>query len=217
MTAYRRPPIGNPTFVGPDGTSFEYGNRWGFDGPPEDTYSVDSHPERFAPVHGVATALVEHLVATYDVAVDEGEAVLADFRREPPRPVTRALRLRSASDEASDLAVAWDTYPGILLHAGVLLDAYLPMCGCDACDETAESMADELEGLVFAVAEGRFREWVDPERRIVGHETTGPTRTGESWGFREDLSDAQLRAAADRLRSLSDGWRPWPRRTAAVP
>lgn len=35
--------------------------------PPEDTYSVDTHPERFAPPHTVAEALIGHLRETYDV------------------------------------------------------------------------------------------------------------------------------------------------------
>ena len=42
----------------------EYGNRWASRGgtPPEDSYSVDEHPERFAPLHTVAAALIDYLV-----------------------------------------------------------------------------------------------------------------------------------------------------------
>mgnify|MGYP001508082597 CR=1 FL=1 len=72
MTAYVRPPILRQVFHDADGVPFEYGRRWDhLDGPPEDTYSVDSHPERFAPLAGVADALVRHLAATYAVTVED--------------------------------------------------------------------------------------------------------------------------------------------------
>lgn len=33
-----------------DGQVIDYGNRWGGGSPPEDGYSVETHPERFAPL-----------------------------------------------------------------------------------------------------------------------------------------------------------------------
>lgn len=39
----------------------DYGNRWGNDSPPEDTYSFDPHPQRFAPIHTIGEALIAHL------------------------------------------------------------------------------------------------------------------------------------------------------------
>lgn len=72
MTAYVRPPILRQVFHDADGVPFEYGRRWDhLDGPPEDTYSVDSHPERFAPLADVAGALVRHLAVTYAVTVED--------------------------------------------------------------------------------------------------------------------------------------------------
>lgn len=71
MTSYRRTSIDAAVFRDADGRVIEYGNRWGgwF---PEDTYSVETHPERFAPLDMVADALIAQLSVTYDVDVVEG-------------------------------------------------------------------------------------------------------------------------------------------------
>ena len=75
VSSYVRPSIDAPTFRDADGQVIDYGNRWDAS-PPEDTYSVDTHPERFAPLHTVADALIAHLRDTYDVEVEEGVEAL---------------------------------------------------------------------------------------------------------------------------------------------
>src|SRR5690606_12708315 len=72
----RRPEIDAPVFRDADGRVIDYGNRWS-GSPPEDTYSVDTHPERFAPLSVVADALVDHLRETFEVEVD-AEEIAAD-------------------------------------------------------------------------------------------------------------------------------------------
>ena len=57
MSSYVRPLIEAPVFRDADGAVINYGSRW-HGSPPEDTYSVDTHPERFAPLHVVADALI---------------------------------------------------------------------------------------------------------------------------------------------------------------
>ncbi len=47
------------------------------------TYSIDSHPEMFAPLHLVADALIEHLAQTYDVQVSRDASHADDFLRHP--------------------------------------------------------------------------------------------------------------------------------------
>jgi|GEM_PF-4358317 len=49
-----------------NGNTIDYGNRWvSFDGfPPETSYSVIEHPERFVPLHLVAAALIDYLAAS---------------------------------------------------------------------------------------------------------------------------------------------------------
>ncbi|MGX9294439.1 DUF6226 family protein [Tsukamurella paurometabola] len=45
----------------------EYGDRWGIDSPPDDSYSRTINLDRFEPLHLVADALIDHLVSTYEV------------------------------------------------------------------------------------------------------------------------------------------------------
>lgn len=53
-----------------DGAVISYGSRWRREGPPPETYSQVSHSERFAPLHLVADAFIEHLQGNYDVDVN---------------------------------------------------------------------------------------------------------------------------------------------------
>lgn len=70
-----------------------YGSRRDRAGRPADTYSIDSHPERFAPLHLVADALIEHLAQTYDVQVSRDASHADDFLRHPAlERVTRLTR-----------------------------------------------------------------------------------------------------------------------------
>lgn len=89
MSHYVRPVIDAGVFEDEQGRVIDYGNRWGDDGPPEDTYSVDPHPQRFAPIHTIGEALIAHLSETYDVSVTDGTAALA---------VTSFVKRRGSSD-----------------------------------------------------------------------------------------------------------------------
>ena len=51
------------------------------------------------------------------------------------------------------------------MTAGPVAEFVFPGCACDACDETAEPVADDLVATVFAVVAGHLRQRV--ERR--GH------------------------------------------------
>ena len=66
MSVYERPVWRDPVFRDAAGAIIEYGSRWGQDRPPPETYSVDSHPERFAPLHMVADALIDHFTQNFD-------------------------------------------------------------------------------------------------------------------------------------------------------
>lgn len=168
MPGYVRPPIETATFRDVDGAVIDYGERWEELGghPPEDSYSVDSNTERFAPLHTVAEALIEYLAATYDVTVDEGFAVASASQHAPdPEDVVRAVRLTPARTAAAPLTFVLTSYPSVILDAGVLCSFAHPSCGCDACDETWEDAADDLEWQVLAVAGGGLKEYVSEPRR----------------------------------------------------
>lgn len=210
MTAgYVRPTFTEPTYRDEHGEPFTYGDRWGMAGPPEDTYSRDSHPERFAPLHDVADALVAHLVATYDVEAVRDDAALADVRRDV-LPLLRAVRLVPAAADAAPLTVGWTDYPGVVVRAGALFEGWLPHCGCDACDETAATVAGQVEDLVLGVARGRLQETASAG--AVGHRLDTDDGWSSSTGDGSHVAAARLREAERRLAALPDGWQPWPLR-----
>jgi hypothetical protein len=198
-----------------DGAVIEYGRRWP-GSPPEETYSVDTHPERFAPLHAVADALVAHLRTAYDVVVDEGVAVADDLNRPSFSDVLRAVRLRPTDPRCAAVTVVFDAYPGISVHSGLLHDARYPHCGCDACDEEWEAVATDLEQHVFAVVTGNFREAIVPGAELpVRHAFTFPEggRSGESRA--DGFPPERVSKAREVLRDLPAGWAPWPRAQAS--
>ncbi len=212
MSSYTRPSIDVPVFRDADGQVIDYGNRWR-ESPPEDTYSVVTHPERFAPIHTVAEALILHLRNTYDVQVDEGAELAADLLHPVYHEVVRAVRIRPNDPACAPLTLIFTAYPGIYMHAGVLNDFHYPVCGCDACDSTWQAEADALEQQMLGVVAGHYRETL--ERREldpwVGHAFTYPNG-GSSGGSREQgMSPERFEAAESILRTVSDGWARWPR------
>lgn len=225
MTAYQRPVVEVPAFIDEEGRPITYGSRWP-DGPPDEAYSVVSHPERFAPLHAVALALIEHLRAEFEVEVDESDDALEDLLRRPAGPIS-AVRVRPLDSDCAALTFALTDFPGVVVHAGAIHDLVFPVCGCDACDTTWQTEAAEIERHVFAVVAGGYRESID----------AGPRPwIEEAWEFPDGRASGRAQAAdlsRERLtrarRELSNGsglervlrghgraWAPWPRATRAT-
>jgi hypothetical protein len=199
-----------------EGRVIEYGNRW--EGlPPEDTYSVDTHPERFAPLHTVADALIAHLGDAYDVEIEEGADVVADLIRAPSHDVVRAVRVRPRDPACASVTVVMDAYPGIYLHAGVLHDFHYPVCGCDACDSTWQAEADRLEQQVLAVVSGHYRETL--ERRegepSVSYAFVYPDGASSGESREPEMAPERVAAAESALRSVAGEWAAWAKRASA--
>jgi hypothetical protein len=211
VTSYTRPAVEAPTFRDSDGAVVPFGHRWN-GSPPEDTYSVDTHPERFAPLHDVADALIAHLRATYDVEVDEGPDVAADLLHDISDDTVRAVRVRPKAADSAALTFVFTTYPGIHLHAGLLHDFRFPSCGCDACDSTWDGEADELEQQVLAVVTGNYRESVDRGLRPwLAHRFSYPDGAWQGGrGPANSIPRERFTAAKPILRSLTAGWAAWP-------
>lgn len=155
MSPYARPPLPAEVFRDASGEPIRYGDRWGSDFPAEDSYSTLRHPERFAALHIVAHALVDHLTATYDVRAER-------FSTGVPRlnvgaPVVDAVRLWPSGHPKPALSLTFTALPGVIVHLADRKQVMLPFCGCDACDDDVESLVDELELVVLSVAEGRLR------------------------------------------------------------
>lgn len=154
MIDYVRPPVVIKEFLDEDGIVIPYGSRWASLDGPEETYSVAKHPERFQPLVDVAHAIVEHLVATYDV------------HREDPDEQT--VVLRPIQRGAAPLRFAFSSLPSVHVTGGVStrLDV---MCGCDHCDEGVLDLVDVLEDWISAVVDGGLREWLnDPAMNYTG-------------------------------------------------
>lgn len=210
MSEYVRPEIAAPVFHDADGVVIPYGQRWGMDGPPDHTYSVTSNLERFAPLHTIADALIAWLVDTYDVVVDQSAEGAADLVH-VPRNLVRAVKLIPSDDVAAPLTIAFTSFPGLYVHAGVLFEAPLPPCGCDACDENWEQGADELERIAHAVVSGHFSERITGRIRPKVHYSLGSGGRG-GWGIPPgSLTREGLKAARKTLRSVG-AWKPWPLR-----
>lgn len=240
MTEYSRPFLEPMVCRDQSGEIIDYGNRWAdLDGtPPEDSYSVISHPERFAPLHTVAEALIEYLVDTYDVSLKEGHAVTAGLLYPPTAEETvRAVRLTPIDEACAPLVVVLTDFPGVSLYAGGLFSRRFPSCGCDACDERWEEVADELEQCTFTIVGGGFSEEVSRPRRAkwgyerglglvkgmgqtVSYRLRGIDGESEESGQSraEDVPPRLLKNARTKLDEVAtvsaDGnWLPWPTRT----
>ena len=162
--------------------------------PKPEEYSRVTNAERFRPLHAFALALVDRLTAEYDVARTDTIALVPGAR---PFDYARApVTLTPAKTGAASVAIAFTTFPSLLVHIGQWRVDSFPSCGCDACRETAHAEGQRLQRLCDDVAAGRFRE-----------EITIPL-FGQA-KLRFALGDV---AAADG--HLNEGWRALPRHRA---
>lgn len=216
MSPYTRPAIDTTVFRDADGRVIDYGSRWS-GSPPEDMYSVDTHPERFAPVHTVADALIVHLLDTYDVAVMEGAEMAADLLHPTFHDVVRAVRMRPNDAACASLTLVFTAYPGISMHAGLLNDFHYPVCGCAACDSNWQAEAEVLERHVLAIAAGHYRETIERQDLDpwVGFSLTHADGTTSGGSREHGMTLERFNAAESILRTVPNGWSPWPRAASA--
>jgi len=208
MTDYVRPDVAPQTFTDDTGTAIDYGDRWP-QSPPSDSYSVVSNPDRFAPLQVIAAALIDWLADTFEVTIVDDPAASDDLLHLPDT-VTRAVRVTPRSADAATLTFVFTGFPGVILHAGLLHDFPFPVCGCDACDETWERAADEMEWTVRTVVEGGFAEGVDPRSELPVFFTLDEPGVASSSGSgrAEDYPADRVLLAARR--GSDDGlWAPW--------
>jgi hypothetical protein len=209
MSAYRRPAIPATVYRDAEGEVIRYGERWGHDGPPEGSYSRTGDLERFLPLQTIADALIAYLNDTFDVTVEHDPALAAELLH-PRDDVARAVRLTPTS--GAPLTFVFTTFPSVLVHAGELLDLLFPFCGCDACDESLATLADELEWQVLAVPAGGFHESVGGAGARAETLLEDPQR-GSIGGLRstEELPAERIERARKVLAG-GERWGPWPRR-----
>ncbi|ALE06021.1 hypothetical protein AL755_11950 [Arthrobacter sp. ERGS1:01] len=213
MSDYRRPAFPTEVYRDEQGNPIEYGNRWGAESPPMDSYSRVSNLQRFLPLHAVAGALIAWLQDTFEVSVVEDPEVTTDLLH-LPNDVVRAVRVVPASPTAAPLTFVLTRFPGVFLHAGSLHDFHFPACGCDACDHDATRLAEDLEWTVRLVISGCYFEQFDqgPGRWVEFRleEPEVGIRSGRS--LTKDLPETRVKLARTALPSGGQ-WAPWERRS----
>ena len=211
MVDYVRPPFEAHEYRDDDGRVIKYGNRWGLNSPPTESYSRTSHLDRYEPLQVVARALIDYLASTYDVTLDKSASCITDFLR--PLDVLEIVRVSPLDPICASLTFGFTPFPAVFLHAGVLRDFAYPNCGCDACDHGIEELLDYLEWSVFAVTGGNFRESITGHRRRwAGYEFNTGDRSESGSDRLDSLSKDRIKSASRRLATVPGWWAAWPLR-----
>ena len=182
------------------------GGRWGLEGPPPEAYSRVTNPERFAPLHPVVLAHLQHLQEQFAVErVEDYEAIRGLTQVDLARP---SVKLIPTDSKAAPILVAFTKFPSLIVRCGLLVELGFPSCGCDACDATAEGEQERLTLVMDAVVKGRFREsiriplWGEAELNWEFQSN------GHRMGGGERISRSRGRAAVSGSRTIE--WASWP-------
>jgi hypothetical protein len=188
-------------------------NDWHREPPPPDAYSGVTNRERFLPLHARTLELIDRLRAGYRVTETSAFSLLPGMHRfDAARP---PVALTPARADAAPIAIAFTTFPSLIVRFGRWLVDSFPSCGCDACAETAEREGERLEELLEAVATQHFYEQLTIP--LFGHarlrwKLGSPEIRASPHG--ESLRTLP-RAEARLLRGAGPGrvaWQPWPAR-----
>ncbi|KAF2414330.1 hypothetical protein B1729_05280 [Microbacterium sp. B35-04] len=221
---YSRPAIADREFVDEFGRPVVYGRRRHEapeHGPRDGEANVLSHQERYEPIFTVAEALIAHLAATYDVVVgdDLRQSSRFDIMREAPdASFARVVSIRPVAPTEAPLVIGFHDQPGsVRVLAGWYSEFDMWFCGCDACDEPWEDVADSLEDVILHVAERGTTERLDSRAWGSAHYRLDPSRR-RMWGgsiAKRAMRPEILKAANNSSRELGDGrWLPWTPRTS---
>jgi hypothetical protein len=187
------------------------GHRWGAEGPPLEAYSRVTNPERFASLHDVAAELLDQLELEFDAERADGYGLDPELE-EGCKLARPSVTLVPRDVGAAPIVVTFSAFPGVRVRFGRWYMTAFPTCGCDACDETAESETERLRSLIDNLTAGRFREAIRiPTDGAAWEESEFWSVDGRcAQGSQLDRARARQLVAA-RVRSSYD-WRPWPRR-----
>ncbi len=188
--------------------------RWERESPPDEAYGRVTDSGRFEPLHSAAIEMIARLEADFEV--ERVEAYGLDDELEGPLTCARpSVKLSPVDPAAAPITVTFSDYPGLHIRFGRWSTQLFPVCGCDACDESAEDEIERLTMMVDSVTTGGFREAVQPsvEDGWLKTEFWTPGYGGKSSGSSVGWARA-LRMSGGRRRLELD-WKPWPRRRAA--
>jgi hypothetical protein len=133
------------------------GHRWGAEGPPPEAYSRVTNPKRFAPPHAASEGLLDRLEREFDTERTRGYGLDPELE-EGFKLARPSVSLVPRDTGAAPIVVAFSAFPGLRVRFGRWHMVAFPTCGCDACDETAESEIKRLSSLIDNVTAGRYRE-----------------------------------------------------------
>jgi len=162
-----------------------------------------SDPMRYLSLHPVADLLVSRLVSRFRV-----EAEPAEVEGRWRSGVERATRLVPEGD-GTPVTVIWTGF-GVAVEAGHAYDRGFPVCGCDACDEDPDHLAQELEETLDALATGGLTE-ERRSRRFGPDEASIELRSSAG----SSSSTGPLLEPDDPRHAIPAGtttWPPWPYR-----
>jgi hypothetical protein len=187
------------------------GRKWEVEDPPEEAYSRVTNPERFLPLHGSVERLLGRLEATFDVEREEGYDLDDELGRYAAKPT---VRLAPRSADGGSLTIVSTSFPGLLVRLGHWVVEPVPVCGCDACDETAEQEQARLESMVGDLTTGRLTESIRLRLWGDGWLVRGAPDPHEVSRIGRARARALIARAGGRRRF---DYRPWPRRSSAPP
>lgn len=182
---------------------------------PED-FSRVTNPDRLRPLHQHALDLIARLEATHHARRSEAFELLPGIMQpfEYARP---PVTLTPVSPDATRVAIAFTTFPSLVVRYGHWHSQPFPSCGCDGCAKDAAGEASRLDAIVEKVVVGRFVEELRLPRFGDAH-LIRAFAAGESSGEWSSEGWTTLpRAIARALAGTGPRrvqWQPWPRRHA---
>jgi hypothetical protein len=222
---YSRPVIAAREYLDDLGRPVAYGRRRSAAQRQDQAHAVTDvyrHQERYEPVFTVADARIDYLSSEYAVSVDEDPRHASSMtvtRGEPETDLVRVVRIDPGSAECAPLYVGFGDRPGrIAIAAGSFSTFDLWFCGCGACDEPWEDVAEALEAVVLSLVAHGLTETIDPSRWGRARYWAGPT--GMEWDGslpKRSMRPEVLVRARQAVLKLEDGrWKPWIRRSDSV-
>ena len=183
--------------------------------PLPEAYSRVTNPERFLPLHTAVLETFGRLERIFEVERIEGNGLDGELARGVDL-VRSDVRLVPADPDAAPITVVFTAFPGLYTRFGRWYTEPFPSCGCDACNESAESEIERLNERVDDVTAGRFRETI--KAPLISFIAPG-WQKAEFWSPGERRSRSGSRLDGSSARKMSGGrrrldlnWKPWPRR-----
>ena len=149
-----------------------------FDRPDEGAYGRVTDPERYRQVVAAARTLIERLVSTYDVDIVTTTGGFHVGGHHWGDEDSETIHLTPG--EGAPLSFVVTDFPGVSIRFGEWEVRSFPACGCDACDETPESVVERMRELVEAVVDGSYQEELTRKWQRFSFRSEGGGEWGES-------------------------------------